>query len=1190
MLLKKNGLKVAGLSSLAVIAGVTAIAAPQIYAAHSKPQSASASVVPGAPRRVVVKTKDFLAGLSRTPKDVKNHSDKISDARGRELLLRHESKFLENKGQWDRRAKFMARTPGMDMWMDPAGIEFDYYRTKGSFVSRSRQGDVVHLSFAGGKSNISYVSKNDTGSRTDFLIGKTRALNVRAYYDVYANAIYPGIDFHTYFDNLKPRYDMIVHPGSSASQIKLRFSGQQSVSTNKAQDSILLNTSVGQEMETSLTAYQTFGAARKKVQARFVRLDAKTVGVKVGPYDKSRELVIDPLVYGSYYGGDAGFDEVRDVVEDGFGGNYLTGDTQSIYFPAIFGPYGQYNLIGIQNAFLSKLQGDAYNHDYAAFIGGHDVDAGQYLKIDPNGNIWMAGSTASPDFPAGASANTSPVATYYIGVPFTSDANPSAGALVTNGTFQILSANGASTGALQSNVSPAQMAKTLNSTIGAGQGLSSPITVTSMSGGSLQNGGVYRIQIPNGASNPFVYNLSTDCSTEIFGQSVVQEGLNPSFLVTGNGPFVLERLGSTPLSYQIEITVQTTSSTGTVATDTTAPIFIYPTSLVQPTAPTIQAALALLGNVGKGNVTVTGTGVVTTYKNPMTITFGAASGGAVTKVTVAPAPGTILFPQNLRYQVRQSTWKFLLPFSIDSSGTPQPRTSGAFVLDGPNASQESLGFQTSNPENQGNWGWFNPGNNQFSPNYQAVAPGTPAEMFQGFDIRQQLAGDGSVDIVLAGTTTGPLPELSGAASYPGTVAGYMLRYKYTGSPTGGDALTLTPSASTYVGGSHADDAGIALDLAGNAYLTGTVYATENIECGPTSSYFVTGTALNTSTPGPSWQNGTNGDLLKFDDIYVRQYSYSGALAWSGLLGGHTDDTSAGLDMEVDGSIVPTGSCIAIDQENAASNAQPSVYITGISRSYDYPRTRGTFGQQFEDAENVVVTKVSNDGTQLLYSTNLDEGSNFGIPITPHSAVVLPAGIAIDAHGEAFVTGNSHFSLFFPDDLTPPPTTPPTPDEFTGINFPSMPTTPQNAVAPVQPAFSNTWTSPAAPELATSEPWVEVLSFDASTLLFGSYLGGQLDDRVYAPYVDPAGDCWLFGWTESGRQYFVPTTPNPTERQIVGQQLPGAMISPLAFKHYSDSAGDGPQMGPGSATYIDQVAYGLLNQDGYGFGSPWYPFG
>src|SRR5206468_1082051 len=92
------------------------------------------------------------------------------------------------------------------------------------------------------------------------------------------------------------------------------------------------------------------------------------------------------------------------VVTDLTGGVYLTGITHASQFPKIYGPYG-FEIGGTQDAFITKLQGDVYSHDYAAYFGGNLADSGDYLQIDPNGNIWVAGNTTSTDFPGNTNPN-----------------------------------------------------------------------------------------------------------------------------------------------------------------------------------------------------------------------------------------------------------------------------------------------------------------------------------------------------------------------------------------------------------------------------------------------------------------------------------------------------------------------------------------------------------------------------------------------------------------------------------------------------------------------------------------------------------------------------------------------------------------------------------------------------------------
>src|SRR5438445_652768 len=168
--------------------------------------------------------------------------------------------------------------------------------------------------------------------------------------------------------------------------------------------------------------------------------------------------------------------------------------------------------------------------------------------------------------------------------------------------------------------------------------------------------------------------------------------------------------------------------------------------------------------------------------------------------------------------------------------------------------------------------------------------------------------------------------------------------------------------STYLGGrasafgGNADDEGlgIAVDAAGNAYVTGRTLSTS----------FPT-------TPG-AFQVTFGGG---FFDAFVTKLNGDGsALVYSTYLGGSVDDR---------------GNAIAVD---AAGNA----YVTGSTSSNNFPTTSGavqpTCGISGGDA---FVSKLNETGTTLVYSTCLGgSGGQFG------------NGIVVDAAGNAYVAGQT----------------------------------------------------------------------------------------------------------------------------------------------------------------------------------------
>ena len=88
-----------------------------------------------------------------------------------------------------------------------------------------------------------------------------------------------------------------------------------------------------------------------------------------------------------------------------------------------------------------------------------------------------------------------------------------------------------------------------------------------------------------------------------------------------------------------------------------------------------------------------------------------------------------------------------------------------------------------------------------------------------------------------------------------------------------------------------------------------------------------------------------------------------------------------------------GSAIAVD---ASGNA----YVVGQSTSNNLPTTPDAFQTKHGGLDDVFLTKLNAVGSALLYSTYLGgSGEDFG------------SGIAIDASGDAYVTGQTYSSNF-----------------------------------------------------------------------------------------------------------------------------------------------------------------------------------
>lgn len=167
--------------------------------------------------------------------------------------------------------------------------------------------------------------------------------------------------------------------------------------------------------------------------------------------------------------------------------------------------------------------------------------------------------------------------------------------------------------------------------------------------------------------------------------------------------------------------------------------------------------------------------------------------------------------------------------------------------------------------------------------------------------------------------------------------------------------TIALAYSTYLGGNQGDQGfGIAIDSAGDAYITGNTQST------------------NFATPG-SFQPTLGGT----QDAFVAKLSQDGqTLDYVTYLGGSASDFGQG---------------IAVD-----SAQEP--YVVGATFSTDFPTKNALTGQStFEsgESESGYVLKLNSAGNGLVFSTLLG-GNNF----------TQCNGVAVDSQGNAYVTGDT----------------------------------------------------------------------------------------------------------------------------------------------------------------------------------------
>ena len=108
------------------------------------------------------------------------------------------------------------------------------------------------------------------------------------------------------------------------------------------------------------------------------------------------------FIYLSYLGGSAN-SEIFGIAVDAAGAAYVTGKTDSTDLTTTEGAF-QRAARGGGDAFLVKLPPDGRSLAYATYLGGRNFEHGAAIAVDAAGTAYVAGYTASSDFPASPEA------------------------------------------------------------------------------------------------------------------------------------------------------------------------------------------------------------------------------------------------------------------------------------------------------------------------------------------------------------------------------------------------------------------------------------------------------------------------------------------------------------------------------------------------------------------------------------------------------------------------------------------------------------------------------------------------------------------------------------------------------------------------------------------------------------------
>ncbi|MFN3648483.1 MAG: fibronectin type III domain-containing protein [Armatimonadota bacterium] len=319
--------------------------------------------------------------------------------------------FERNRGQTDPEARFVARGSGHTLYLTPREAVLQLRagpprREAPSAAPRpfsKVETATLRFSLAGGARSPRLTGVEPLPGTVRYVRrGEAAPITAETFAGVQYEEVYPGIDLHYYAAARQVEYDFVVAPGADPRRIQWRIEGARSASLERGD--LLLRTAAGTLRHTRPVAYQEIAGAPRPIRCDYTLTSSRPgetrVSFRVGEYDRSRPLVIDPVVIFATPFGGTGQDTVNGVAVDRTGASYLTGQTASLDFPTRNPIQAEKSgVFGLFDAFVTKINPTGTSLVYSTYFGGTSDDSGQKIEVDAAGAAYVVGTTTSNDFP-----------------------------------------------------------------------------------------------------------------------------------------------------------------------------------------------------------------------------------------------------------------------------------------------------------------------------------------------------------------------------------------------------------------------------------------------------------------------------------------------------------------------------------------------------------------------------------------------------------------------------------------------------------------------------------------------------------------------------------------------------------------------------------------------------------------------
>ncbi|MGB8508202.1 MAG: SBBP repeat-containing protein [Pyrinomonadaceae bacterium] len=310
--------------------------------------------------------------------------------------------FESNRGQVaSGRVKFISRGKGYTLFLTSDGAVMSMRPTsaqRSRSAAQANESSVVSMKLAGVSRSARLEGQGELAGKVNYIRGRdprSWLTGIETYDRIHYRGIYDGVDMVYYGEGGNLEYDFIVAPGADPKIIRFKLRGGR-VSLN-GEGELVLRTRDGEVTLRKPFLYQDVGGERREVRGGYTLSDHGVVRFSVGRYDRTKPLVIDPVLsYASFFGGEFDNSYETDIAVDSQGSAYVVGYTSSPEaFPTTPGAFRRTDAEQDGETFVAKLTPDGSAFAYSTFIGSA---VGRSIAVDAAGNAYVIG-IAGKDFP-----------------------------------------------------------------------------------------------------------------------------------------------------------------------------------------------------------------------------------------------------------------------------------------------------------------------------------------------------------------------------------------------------------------------------------------------------------------------------------------------------------------------------------------------------------------------------------------------------------------------------------------------------------------------------------------------------------------------------------------------------------------------------------------------------------------------